>query len=232
MLKRLIPLLLTFAILIIGTVEAQIQQQTGPQISIDMSKSVQLPADLIIFTINLNAEGSTPKEAFDLHKERERLLVSLLKKLKIDANNIKFQPVQINKRYRNDDKNMYSQTSQQVNVTFSDFGIYESIQLTLIENGFDTFSGSFSSTKLEEGKNDALKLAINSAKEKANFIAQTSGIKLGAIQKINYSEYQINTGYRAMEMKAMVSSDSSLLDDFPQTVSVTAGVHISFLIED
>ncbi|MFA5669334.1 MAG: SIMPL domain-containing protein [Balneolaceae bacterium] len=232
MLKRLIPLLLTFAILIIGTVEAQIQQQTGPQISIDMSKSVQLPADLIIFTINLNAEGSTPKEAFDLHKERERLLASLLKKLKIDANNIKFQPVQINKRYRNDDKNMYSQTSQQVNVTFSDFGIYESIQLTLIENGFDTFSGSFSSTKLEEGKNDALKLAINSAKEKANFIAQTSGIKLGAIQKINYSEYQINTGYRAMEMKAMVSSDSTLLDDFPQTVSVTAGVHISFLIED
>lgn len=232
MLKRFTPLLLAFAILIIGIAEAQIQKQTERQLSIDMTKSVQLPADLIIFTINLNAEGSTPKEAFDLHKEREQLLASLLKKLNIDAKNIKFQPVQINKRYRNDDKNLYSQTSQQVSVTFSDFGIYESIQLTLIENGFDTFSGNFSSTKLEEGKNDALKLAINSAQEKAEFIAQTSGVKLGAIQKINYSEYQINTGFRAMEMKAMVSSDSSLLDDFPQTVSVTAGVHISFSIED
>lgn len=232
MLKRFTPLLLAFAILIIGIAEAQIQKQTERQLSIDMTKSVQLPADLIIFTINLNAEGSTPREAFDLHKEREQLLASLLKKLNIDAKNIKFQPVQINKRYRNDDKNLYSQTSQQVSVTFSDFGIYESIQLTLIENGFDTFSGNFSSTKLEEGKNDALKLAINSAQEKAEFIAQTSGVKLGAIQKINYSEYQINTGFRAMEMKAMVSSDSSLLDDFPQTVSVTAGVHISFSIED
>ncbi len=226
MLKRLIPTLFIFLLFIGSSVKAQTSDNT---ISIDMSKSVQLPADLIVFNINLNAEGSTPKEAFGLHKKREQLLAALLKDLKIDAKDIKFQPVQISKRYRNDDKNLYSQTSQQVSLTFSDFGIYEQIQLTLIENGFDSFSGNFSSTKLDEGKDKALELAIEAAKSKASFIADKSGIKLGAIKRINYSEFQVSQGYRMMEAK--ISSDSELMD-FPQTVTVSGNIHISFNIEN
>ncbi len=226
MLKRFIPTLFIFLLFIGCSAHAQV---TDNIMSIDMSKSVQLPADLIIFNINLNAEGSTPKEAFSLHKKREQLLASLLKDLQIDAKDIKFQPVQISKRYRNDNKNLYSQTTQQVSVTFSDFGIYEQIQLTLIENGFDSFNGNFSSTRLDEGKDKALELAIEAAKSKAQFIAQKAGIKLGAIKNINYSEFQVSQGYRMMEAK--ISSDSELMD-FPQTVTVSGSIHISFNIKN
>lgn len=224
---RFFNFILLFLFISASGASAQMRM-TPPErvLSVDMSKSTELPADLIIFSISMNAEADTPQEAFKLHKEREKLLASLLKDFNIDSKSIKFQPVQISKRYRNNNETMYSQTSQQVRVTFSDFDIYEQIQLTLIENGFDSFSGSFSSEKLEEGKQKALELAIEAAKEKAAFIAETSGVKLGQIRTVNYSEYQINTEFRAMSFKA-ASADAALLD-IPQSVSVTAGVSITW----
>ncbi|GAB5408400.1 MAG: hypothetical protein BalsKO_07650 [Balneolaceae bacterium] len=51
----------------------QAQQLTNGQekISINMTATELVEADLIIFNINLNAEGNSPRSAFNLHKERE-----------------------------------------------------------------------------------------------------------------------------------------------------------------
>ncbi|MFY0684517.1 MAG: SIMPL domain-containing protein [Balneola sp.] len=202
-------------------------------ISINMSSTELIPADLIIFSININAEEKTPDAAFATHKKREAVLASLLKKFDIQEKDIKFQPIRINKRsnYNNREEIVTAQTSQQVSVSFADFEIYEKIQVTLIENGFDSFNGSFSSTKIDSGKDKALESAIEGAREKAEFIASKSGVQLGAIQTINYSDYQVNRPQMSYEAKGMMSTSDSMMD-FAQTVSVTANISFVFQIEN
>lgn len=201
-------------------------------ISINMSATELIPADLIVFTIDINAESKNSQEAYTTHKKREAVLASLLKKFEIEEKDIHFQPISINKRTNYNNREVVTvQTSQQVSVSFSDFGIYEKIQISLIENDFDSFNGSFSSTKMDEGKEKALISAIQNAKERATFITQQSGVKLGKISTINYSEHQISRPQMNYEAKGLMANSDSMMD-FAQTVSVTANISINFEIEN
>ena len=196
------------------------------KISINMTATEAVEADLIIFNININAEGKNPRDAFTLHKERETVLADLLMKYNITEEDINYQPIRINKRYTNNGK------TQLVSVTFSDFDIYDEIQLTLIENNFDNFNGSFSSTKLAQGKENALISAIEAAKQRAQLIAKTSGVELGGVITISYSDYTV-TPYKRAESSRLMSMDaSSSMMDFSQTISVTANISIEFAISN
>lgn len=217
----------------IGCATQAQQLVTGQEkISINMTASELIKADLIIFNININAEGDTPRNAFNLHKKREAVLANLLKKFTLKEENINFQPIRISKRYTNNGTSQRSQTSQQVSVTFSDFKIYEDIQLSLIENDFDNFSGNFSSTKLNEGKEKALLTTIQSAKDKAQIIAKASGVSLGSIINISYSDYTISPQRNFARNEMMTMDASSSMMDFAQTVSVTANISIEFAISN
>ena len=200
-------------------------------ISISMSATELVPADQIIFNITINAEEETPRMAFNKHKEMESLLASLLQKMNIDKKNIQFQPVRINKSYRNNREDKFSQTNQQVSVSFSDFALYEELQITLIENGFDTFNANFSSSEIAEGKEEALISAIESAREKALLIAKTSGVSLGDVKSINYGDYTVQPypAARGLMMEMDMAKAPSLMD-FDQTVSVTANISIEYFI--
>lgn len=216
-----------------NTTAQSVIENSQRTISINMSATELIPADMIIFNININAEEKTPETAFETHKKREAVLATLLKEFDIKEENINFEPIRINKRtnYNNRQEEVTVNTNQQVSVSFSDFEIYEKIQVSLIKNGFDSFSGSFSSTKIGEGKEKALVSAIQKAKERAAFIAEQSGVKLGAIQTINYSDYQVNSRQRSVEMKLFESPDEApSMMDFAQTVSVTANISIVFSI--
>jgi uncharacterized protein YggE len=206
-------------------------------ITINMSASEILPADLIVFNVTINAEGETPQEAYELHRERESLLASLLKELDITEDNIDFEPVRMNRRQinnnrYNDQEPQYTTiTNQSVSITFNDFSLYERIQLTLIENDFDTFNGQFSSTKIAEGKEQALIAAIEASKERAELIARTSGVEVGDIYTINYSDHQIGIPRKGNSMEMMsLAADASMMD-FTQTVEVRSNINISYFIK-
>jgi uncharacterized protein YggE len=230
--RKLGKITLTVSLLFFGVsckTVAQQQPISERTITINMSASELLPADLIVFNVNINAEAKTPQEAFELHKKRESLLAELLKEFNIQEEDIDFEPIRMNKRYRDDSQT--TATNQSVSLFFNNFASYEEIQVTLIENGFDSFNGQFSSTEISEGKQKALISAIEAAKERAELIAQASGVSLGPVQTINYSDHQIGAPRKAnmMEMDAMRSEASMM--DFAQTVSVTANINISFTIE-
>lgn len=224
---------LTFFIFGMGCATHAQQLGSSPEkISISMTATEAVEADLIIFNININAEGDSPRSTFRTHKQREDILAALLKKFEIKEESIQFQPIRISKRYTNNGKSQLSQTNQQVSVTFSDFNIYEEIQLALIENNFDSFSGSFSSTSVAEGKEKALISAINAAKEKALLIAETSGVSLGSVINISYSDYTVSP-VRSMARNEMMTMDaSSSMMEFSQVVNVTANISIEFAISN
>lgn len=221
-----------FMLILSYSSQAQIPSANPKTILINMSASEYVPADIIEFNINVNAEAQSPAEAYALHKRRESLLASLLKKYSIEEENINYQPVRISKRYSDDSKSRYSLTNQSVSISFKDFKMYEDIQVTLIENGFDSFSGNFSSSELEKGKEKALISSIRNAREKAELITKTAGTKLGDILSINYSGYQINKPvYAEMNNMKMRTSSPSMMD-FDQMVTVSANISITFALKD
>lgn len=207
--------------------------QPNPKVmSISAEGQVELTADIIQFNINLNAMAEQPQKAYETHKQREKALVELLKEYDIQEKEIQYQPIsisRINNFPRNDTVGTRFQTSQSVSLKLDDFDIYEKIQIGLIENDFDSFSGQFVSSESEQGKDEALRKAIQTAKEKAGLIAQETGVILGEIHRINYSHnVNVPMSRRSAAMEMQASSDQ--LMQFEPTVTVSAMVSIDFEI--
>ncbi|MDR8390532.1 SIMPL domain-containing protein [Aliifodinibius sp. S!AR15-10] len=228
-------LLTLFSFFLIATI-SNAQQQQEHVVSITTSGEVELPADIIQFNINLNAEQDTPQKAYDLHKKREKVLVKLLDKYDVAEENIRFQPISINKGYTDEfragqgrERIPVYRTNQQVSLTLKNFDVYEKIQVTLIENGFDQFNGNFLSSDQTKGEDDALRQAIKEAKNKADIIAKEADLKLGGIKSINYQESQMYPRQQ-METMAMRSADSQSLMKYDQTVILKASVTMEFII--
>lgn len=205
--------------------------QAQNAISINASAEVLVPADKLSFRITLNAEAETPQEAYDLHKKRENVLVGLLKEHNIKDKDINFEPITITKKYNNRNSNNRKNlitTRQKVILTLDNFELYENIQITLIENGFDEFSGNFISSETKKGEDEALKKALETARQKANIIAQETGLTIKGIKEINYS-YNQNPPRPMMEMRT--SSDTGGLMEFDQSIRISASVSVSFTFE-
>jgi len=206
----------------IGTANAQ-------TISVNATAEVQVPADKIAFQINLNARAETPQKAYDLHKQREKVLVNLLKKYNIKEKDINFEPISISRSHNNEYSKTgkeFVQTSQSVTLTLTDFEAYEKIQIVLINNDFDNFSGHFMSSKQKEGEDEALKKALKIARQKADIIAKQTNLEIEGINDINFSYNQRPVRY-SMEATAFKSSDS-LLQQFEQSVAVNASVSVKY----
>lgn len=210
--------------------------QKDPVISVTGQGEVELPADIIQFNINMNAEGDTPQDAYNLHQKREKVLVQLLEQYDIQEKNIRFQPISINKSFTDEmvpgqgrQRKEIFRTNQQVSLELSDFDVYEKIQVTLIENDFDQFSGNFRSSEQVEGEDQALRNAIQQAQKKAGIIADEANLTLGDIQSINYHDVQYSPRGQ-LESMAM-RADSQSLMQYEQTVVVRASVSIQFGIE-
>lgn len=222
---RVLTFILTLLV-ITGTADAQ------NVININATADVLVPADKIAFNININAEGDTPQQAYDLHKKREKVLVQLLKKHDIQEENINFQPISITEvtqgRY-DDERQEFIRTRQRVTLTMDDFELYEKIQLTLIENNFDEFSGDFMSGETKQGEDEALKKALEIARDKATIIAGETGLTISGIKDISYS-YSRNGPRPVMEMALQKSSDS--LMEFEQTVSISASVSVTYNFDE
>lgn len=200
-------------------------------LSVSTEGTVELPADIIQFNINLNAEESSPDKAFQLHKKRENALVQLLDEYNIDEKDIDFEPISISRMRRHmrpDEEKITYRTSQMVSLTMRNFDNYEKIQLGLIDHGFDNFSGTFTSSEVDAGREEALKKAIDNAREKARSIAQQTGVELAGISKINYNDQQ----HRPLRIQgyATMRESADQLMDYNQTIPVTASIQIEFKI--
>lgn len=200
-------------------------------LSVSTQGQIELPADRIRFNINLNAEAESPQRAYELHKEREEVLVELLREFDFSEEDINYEPISISRRNSHPQREQQTtfQTSQRVRLMIRDFSKYEQMQVRLIESEYDSFSGSFMSSRAEEGKDQAIREAIRKAKEKAQLIADEAGLKLGPVKTINYHEAPDTPQYARASMA--VASEGDLME-FDQTVTISASVSINYEIEE
>jgi uncharacterized protein YggE len=224
--QRLMKSSLAILALLILTVTDGLAQST---ITVDATGEVHVPADIVNFQINIRVTGRTPAEVFQKHKEQESFLSVLIRERGLDGDKLNFQPMNINSRQSRDSRDYMS--SQNVRLQLDDFELYEEIQVMLIENGFENFSGRFSSTRLESGENEALDLAIANAKSKAERIAENIGKSLGEVESIDHTAARIIRGFEMVHQTAMRAESDSMMQ-FDQTVPVSSNVRIVFKIAD
>ncbi len=196
-------------------------------ITIQASGEVNVTADLILFNVNITEFNTDAREAFTEHKKQEAYLTSLLIEEGIEERYISANPVNISSVRRGNNVSGF-ETRQQVQIVLHDVTQFESMQVALIENGFVSFSGTFSSSKIDDARKEALKKAVEKARGKAELLADAAGLRITGVQNILYGS---SDGYsprlRGVSMAMEMDSSGSLLQ-FERTIPVRESVNIVF----
>lgn len=201
----------------------------GSQLTITSNGEAMVPADIASMSVNISISHENAERAFELHRERESFLAGLLEELEFEDEQINYRPITVRPN-RQRDGEIHSSTTQQIQLQLNDIEMLGELQVTLIQNGFDNFSGSLSSTMLEEASDEALKQAVDNARKDAQILASAAGRNLGTIISI---EHRSDQNYRpvalaeAFEVRAMSDAGPSM-QNFSQMVSVQKQVTIVF----
>jgi uncharacterized protein len=222
----LLIVVLTFATAC-GSTAQQISQKSDNTIVIDATGEVLAPADRIYFQINLNRYHEEASTAFEEHKRLESYLTNLLQEMNISHENINANPISISPRRHSNQQGF--ETRQAVSIELDDTDRFESMQVTLIENGFDNFSARFATSRAESAQDEALQNAIEQARTKASLIASASDMKLGSVKQIDYTSSSGITLRGAAQM-SVESFDGSLLQ-FQKSIPVRETIRMIFYLE-
>lgn len=210
-----------------------INAQTADRtLHVQTTGEVEVPADQVLFSIQIQIESDTPQKAFRQHRDREAYLARLIKNSGLQDSQISYQPVRISsidrRRPGTQQSNPEYRTNQQVRLRLNDFALFDTMQVKLIDHGFDSFSARFQSSQSKEGRRKALDKALSKAREKARQIARQMDISLGPIQHINYSSANDGPVYRGAESMS-ISSDSMM--DFEQSLTISESVSVTYYID-
>lgn len=197
---------------------------------------LELPADQIRIVVTLQYTDPTDaRKAYDAHQAAEKRLVKLLKDYQIDEKDIRYTLLQVQKNqndiYSTGERRQEIVTMQQIIFELSKPERYPTLQLALINGGFNRFQATYRSTKQDASQNLALEKAVEVAREKAVTLAKAAGRTLGAVLSVRDTEesdplLQRRFGVGAAYESARVGYGGLL--DIPQTIRVPAQVKVTF----
>ncbi|REL38017.1 DUF541 domain-containing protein [Rhodohalobacter sp. SW132] len=227
--KRSVIVLTLFGILLAANSVTAQNYTDSHTLTIHSTGEANTPADIAFMSVNISINHEDADRAFELHRERESFLADLLKELEIEDDQINYRPATIRPN-RQRDGEIHSVTSQQIRIQLDEIRMLGELQRTLIQNGFDNFSGNLSSTKMEEAGDEALREAVKNARKDAEILALASDREIGKIIRIEHSSdqpFRSASVSEAFQARAMSDSGPSMFD-FSQTVSVQKRVTVIF----
>jgi uncharacterized protein YggE len=220
----------------IGTAQAQnfpnSNDIAGNYITISSTGEAVVPADIAVLSITIGVSNPDAERAFELHKEREAYLANLLTEMNFSEDKIRYEPISIRPE-RQRDGAVHTATNQRIQLELEDFEQLSELQVELISNEFDNFSGSLASTQIERANRQALRQAVSNARADAELLADAAGKSIDQVLWIDHSS---DRGYRqpvTFESAQLRSADyGPSLGDFSQTITVQKNIQIRFLMKD
>lgn len=233
--KYLITTLLLFIIStvnVLAQVNLHSNELMGNYITISSTGEALVPADIAILTISIGESNPDAERAFELHKEREAFLASLLTEMDFEDENINYEPISI-RPDRQRDGAIHTATNQRIRLELENFDQLSELQIDLISNGFDNFSGSLASSQIKQANRRALREAVANARADAELLAKAAG---KTIDQVLWIDHSADRGYRqpvAFGSDQIRSADyGPSLGDFSQTITVQKNIQVRFLITD
>ena len=221
--------LLMVMLLLAGT--AALAQST---ITVQGIGSVKVDSDRAGISLGVRESSAEVMAAQTLVNERISAIVEVLKGMGLSEDDISTNGIGIYPNYNYDDgetiigytayNNIYL-TVTDVNNT----GAYIDAAFAAGANSLDYVE--FSATQTQEADAKALTLAVESAREKAQIIADAAGVKLGDIVEI-HDNADMSFGGNGIYVKNAVEADTGAgTDVMASKQTITAAVNITFAFE-
>ena len=182
----------------------------------------------------------TLNEDLNLSKqENDKIVTTALdavRELGLDANQIKTDHIRIESVYANPRSNrefLGYKVTNSVAVTFQDVGLVEEMLSSVLEAGVNRVSGIiFRSTDFRQHRDEAMMMALDAAKEKAQAMARQLGSKIGKPISI-----QEGTSRRFPNPSNSIQNSSPMGDGMngpiaPGKLSIPAVVTVTFEMVD
>ena len=194
--------------------------------------------DVGVLNVNVNNIDMSASQAIVGLNNKTKEVYNKLASLGIKENDIKTINFSIseNRVYRRDEyRDSGYVASQTVQVEFAAKKERISEILTAFSDTKTNFQLGFSfklSDELKKKvKNDLIKDAITDAKEKANLIASSAGVKLMKITEINYGVFNENIYQPMYDMASMAKSGNEIAGFTPQDIELNDRVIVMWEIE-
>lgn len=213
--------------------QAQEQKQI-PQISVSGDGKVMVKPDHVIINFGVNNVGKDATEVKKLNDETVDKVVKFIKKFGIAPTDFQTTNVSLNRNYDYEKKKYNYQASQSISITLKDIAKYDSLMMGLVDNGINNIDNvEFKSSKIEEYKSEARKLAMKDAKHKAEDYVSVLNQKIGKAILINDSTqtYYPQPMYKADMMVAAAAEMAPRETIAVGQIEVIATVSVSFILE-
>ncbi len=227
--KVLLIIVTVFAI----TAQAQEIRQI-PLVNVSGEGKIKVAPDQASISVSVETKGS---KAADVKKENDTKIdavIKYIKKMNIAKEDYQTQRVYLNDQYDYEKKKHNYVATQTITILLKDLSKYDIMMEGLVETGINTISGvEFKTSKLEELKSDARKLAVKNAKLKAEDYVSALGQKVGAAFTItdNTSIDYPQPRYAMMAMKMADEAFSGNQTLAVGEIEVTANVSVSFYLQ-
>lgn len=188
--------ILAIAAIVISALYFTTKDKDSDRFSVTGSGTVYAKADIANITVGLETEvKDTAAEATTENTDKMNDIISAVKELGIEEKDIKTTSYRLSPSYEwTEDRGrelIGYQVSQSVTLKVRDLEkIGDIITETTARGANQVGNINFTIDDEYELKNKARELAIEKAKEKAQMIAEQSGMKLGEIKGVNENSYQ------------------------------------------
>lgn len=178
-------ILFALGILSLTMVQAQ-ESKIEPQITVSGSGKVKVTPDYAVLTFGVENTGKDVAEVKKQNDEAVDKIIKFLKKFGIAATDYQTSDVSMGRNFDESKKKYNYQASQTLTVTLRDLSKYDLLTMGLLDNGINSISGvEFKSTKIEELRTQARKLATQDAIKRAQDYVAPLNQKVGKAITIN-----------------------------------------------
>ncbi|MEM3127219.1 MAG: SIMPL domain-containing protein [Candidatus Woesearchaeota archaeon] len=225
-----------FLLLLIGctvNVNNTPQQKT---ISVQGNSEFTTSPDEVKLYIRIETKATTPKQAQDMNRERSNTVIAALKNNGFAEENIKSTQYNLQKQEHWDpDTQRIVATGylliHVIEATSKDIDNAGKVADLVIDagaTGVDSVQFTLSEEKKKTSNEEALKKAIENAREKANTIAKSLDISLGKAEFVSESNVYYSPRYYGRVEYAKATTDAMPTEIQPNDVTVSAQVSVSF----
>ncbi|WP_353083157.1 SIMPL domain-containing protein [Flavobacterium sp.] len=214
----------------------QAQEKTQiPQISVSGEGKISVKPDQVVINFGIENIGKDATEVKKLNDETVDKTLKFIKEFGILSNDYKTTDVSLNRNYDYEKKKYNYRASQSVTIILKNLSRYDSLMMGLVDNGINSISNvEFKTSKLEEYKSEARKLAMKEAQHKAEDYVSVLNQKIGKAITINDNTqtYFPQPMYRMAMADKEISGNSVPKETIAVgEIEVVATVSVSFILE-
>lgn len=182
----------------VGAGQAANQQRT---INVSGTADVMVAPDEVDISVGIETRSVDFKKARSENDENSKKVIELTKKFGIDSKNVQSDYIRTYPIYNYEQHTETSKVScynvqKRIVIKLKDISKFEALTSELMNNGVVMIQNiEFRSTELAKYKNEARKLAVRAAKDKAKLLASELGSDIGKPVTINEEQIDNYTWY-------------------------------------